>query len=205
MSHTISHEVSVAAILSSHIEVSNAIRELQRSGCDLNRISVVGKDVHVEGRAVGYYNTGHRLNYWGSLGAFWGGLWGLLNGSAFFVIPGIGQVLVAGPLVQSIVNGMEEEVEIPPQNALSAGFHHSKIHKDRLGLYETAIRGSKFVIFAHGPSFETADVGAVLTRMGHDVHATTLVKEPYAVKEPFIATDPYAAEAPSRVFVIEVP
>src|SRR5271154_513152 len=88
------HEISSAAILSNHIDVSNALRELQRTGCDLTRISVVGKDAHTDGRAVGYYNTGHRLNYWGTLGAFWGGLWGMLSGSAFFVVPGIGQVLI---------------------------------------------------------------------------------------------------------------
>jgi hypothetical protein len=187
-----SHEISAAAILSNHLDVSNAIRELQRAGCELSRISVVGKDAHVDGRAVGYYNTGHRLNYWGTLGAFWGGLWGMLNGSAFFVIPGVGQVLVAGPLVASIVNGMEGEPTVPPQNALSAGLFHSKIHKDRLAIYETAVRGSKFVIFAHGAPFETFVASKVLTNLGHEVHALASVKEPYTV------------EATPRVVVIEV-
>ena len=42
---------------------------------------------------------GDRMKYWGKLGTFWGGLWGLLFGAAFFAIPGIGPVLVAGPLV----------------------------------------------------------------------------------------------------------
>jgi hypothetical protein len=31
------------------------------------------------------------------MGAFWGGLWGLLFGAAFFAIPGIGPVVIAGP------------------------------------------------------------------------------------------------------------
>jgi hypothetical protein len=117
----------------------------------------------------------------------------LLNGSAFFVIPGIGQVLVAGPLVASIVNGMEDELEIPPQNALSAGLYHSKIRKDRLGEYESAVRGSKFVLFAHGTSFDTVEVSEVLTGMGHEVHAITTVRDPYTV------------EAPARVYVVEMP
>jgi len=37
------------------------------------------------------------MMYWGKMGAFWGGFWGLLFGSAFFAIPGVGPVLVAGP------------------------------------------------------------------------------------------------------------
>lgn len=41
------------------------------------------------------------MKYWGKIGAFWGGLWGLLFGSAMFAIPGLGPIpiLVAGPLV----------------------------------------------------------------------------------------------------------
>jgi hypothetical protein len=186
------HDIAIAAVLPSHMDVSNAIRELQRSGCDLSRISVVGKDAHTDGRTVGYYNIGHRLNYWGTLGAFWGGLWGLLNGSAFFVVPGVGQVLVAGPLVAAIVNGMEGERAMPPINALRAGLQQSKIHTDRLGGYETAIRGSHFLVCAHGNAHETADVRAVLIRMGHEVHAMATVKEAYTV------------ETPPRVIVIEV-
>ena len=49
-------------------------------------------------QVVGYYNTGDRMKRWGKTGAFWGGFWGLLFGSAFFAIPGIGPLLVAGPL-----------------------------------------------------------------------------------------------------------
>jgi len=33
------------------------------------------------------------------MGAFWGGFWGLLFGSAAFAIPGLGPILLAGPLV----------------------------------------------------------------------------------------------------------
>ena len=36
------------------------------------------------------------MQYWGKLGAFWGGIWGLLFGAAFFAIPGIGPVLGEG-------------------------------------------------------------------------------------------------------------
>jgi len=56
---------------------------------------------------VGYYNTGDRMKYWGKLGAFWGGLWGFLLGSAFFWIPGIGPLVVAGSLVSWIVGALE--------------------------------------------------------------------------------------------------
>ena len=86
---------SVVAVFDSHERAEDAIRELQKSGFDMKKLSIVGKDYHTEEHVVGYYNAGDRMKYWGKLGAFWGGFWGLLFGSAFFWLPGIGPVLVA--------------------------------------------------------------------------------------------------------------
>ena len=61
---------------------------------------------------VGYYNTGDRMKHWGKLGAFWGGIWGMLFGAAFFAIPGLGPILVAGPLVAWIVGALEGAVVV---------------------------------------------------------------------------------------------
>ena len=98
-----SDKSSVVAIFESHERAEDAIRELQKSGFDMKKLSIIGKDYHTEENVVGYYNTGDRMKYWGKLGAFWGGFWGMLFGSAFFWLPGIGTVLVAGPLVVWIV------------------------------------------------------------------------------------------------------
>jgi uncharacterized membrane protein len=89
----------VVAVYSNHEAAEEAVKELQKSGFDMKKLSIVGKDYHTEENVVGYYNAGDRMKYWGELGAFWGGLWGLVFGAAFFAIPGIGPVLVAGTLV----------------------------------------------------------------------------------------------------------
>jgi len=78
---------SVVAFFESHDRAEDAIRELQKSGFDMKKLSIVGKDYHTEEHVVGYYTTGDRMKYWGKLGAFWGGFWGLLFGSAFFWVP----------------------------------------------------------------------------------------------------------------------
>src|ERR1700682_5997383 len=92
-------DATVIAIYENHHAAEEAVQELQRAGFDMKKLSIVGKDYHTEEQVVGYYNTGDRMKYWGKLGAFWGGLWGMLFGAAAFSIPGIGAVLVAGPLV----------------------------------------------------------------------------------------------------------
>src|SRR5271163_2532510 len=101
---------SVVAIYGSHDQAEDAIRELQRNGFNMKNLSIVGKDFHTDENVVGYYTNGDRMLYWGKLGAFWGGFWGLLFGSAFFWVPGVGQLLVAGPLVVWIVAALEGAV-----------------------------------------------------------------------------------------------
>ena len=99
---------TVVAVFDSHERAEAAVRELQEDGFDMKRLSIVGTASHAEAHAVGYYTTGDRMLYWGKLGAFWGGFWGLLLGSAFFWVPGVGPLLVAGPLVFWIVVALEE-------------------------------------------------------------------------------------------------
>ena len=79
---------AMIAVYNTHIEAEAGIKELQKAGFSMKKLSIVGKDYHSNEHVVGYYNTGDRMRYWGKLGAFWGGIWGLLFGSAFFMIPG---------------------------------------------------------------------------------------------------------------------
>ena len=90
---------AVIAVYDTHAEAEAAVRDLQKSGFDMTKLSIVGKDYHTEEDVVGYYNTGDRMKAWGTTGAFWGGIWSLMFGSAFFLIPGIGPLLAAGPVV----------------------------------------------------------------------------------------------------------
>ena len=73
---------SVVAVYRSHTEADQALKELQSGGVDMRKLSIVGKGYHTEEHAVGYYNAGDRMMYWGKVGAFWGGFWGLLLGCA---------------------------------------------------------------------------------------------------------------------------
>ena len=68
---------AVIAVYESHSSAEEAVNELQKSGFDMKKLSVVGKDYHTDEQVVGYYNAGDRMKYWGKWGAFWGGFWAL--------------------------------------------------------------------------------------------------------------------------------
>jgi uncharacterized membrane protein len=145
---------AVIAVYGMHIEAEEAVKKLQRANIDMSTLSIVAKDSHTDEHVVGYYNTGDRMKYWGKTGAFWGGFWGLLFGSAFFAIPGIGPVLVAGPVVAWIVGALEGAAVVGGLSAIGAGLYGMGIPKDSVLQYEMALKADKFLLMVHGTAPE---------------------------------------------------
>src|SRR5271154_7297994 len=137
---------SVVAIYDTHEQAERAIKELQEAGVDMKSLSIAGKDTHTDEHVVGYYTTGDRMKYWGKVGAFWGGFGGLLVGSAFFLVPGLGPILAAGPVIGWIVAGLEDAVLVGGVTAVGAGLFSIGIHKDSILKYETALKADSFVL-----------------------------------------------------------
>lgn len=155
---------AIVAIYPSHTAAEAAVKALQQAGYDMQKLSIVGRDYHTDEHVVGYYNAGDRMKYWGKQGAFWGGLWGLLFGSAFFWIPGLGPLLVAGPLVSWIVGALEGAVVVGGLSAMGAGLYSLGIPKNSILNYETAIKTGKFVLIAHGSLEDTTRAKEILNR-----------------------------------------
>jgi hypothetical protein len=147
-----SKQNACVAIFNTHTEAEVAVKELQQGGFDMKKLSIVGKDYHSDEHVVGYYNAGDRMKYWGSLGAFWGGLWGFILGAAFFWVPGVGPLVMAGPIVSWLVGALEGAVVVGGLSALGAALYSIGIPKDSVIAYETALRANKYLLLAHGTS-----------------------------------------------------
>ena len=155
---------SVVAIYPSHTAAEAAVKELQQSGFDMKKLSIVGRDYHTDEHVVGYYNVGDRMKHWGKIGVFWGWIWGCFFGSAFFFIPGIGPLLIAGPLVGWLVGALESAAVVGGVSALGAGLVSLGIPKDSVLRYETALKTDKFVLIAHGTNEDTTRAKEILNR-----------------------------------------
>jgi len=158
---------SVIAVYDTHDRAELAVKALQEAGVDMKSLSIAAKDTHTDEHVVGYYNAGDRMKYWGKLGALWGGFWGLLFGSAMFAIPGLGPVLVAGPLVGLIVAGLENAVLVGGVSALGAGLVSIGIPHDSVIQYEVALKSDKFLLLVHGSPEVVAQAKAVISGTGH--------------------------------------
>jgi hypothetical protein len=157
---------SVVAIYKTHSQAELAVKELQQSGYDMKKLSIVGRDRHTEDHVIGYYNAGDRMKYWGKLGAFWGGLWGLLFGAAVFWVPGLGPLVVGGPLVGWIVAGLEGAVVVGGLSALGGGLYSIGIPKDSILKYEREIASDRFLLVAHGTQEEVRHAKDILETTG---------------------------------------
>jgi hypothetical protein len=80
------------------------------------------------------------------------------------LVPGVGPLLVAGPLVGWIVGALEGAVVVGGVSALGAGLYGLGIPKNSILQYETALQTGKFVVIAHGTAEEAARAREIVNR-----------------------------------------
>ena len=153
---------AIVTVFNTHEEAEAAVKALQKGGFDMKRLSIIGRECHTGQHVVGYYNAGDRMKYWGKMGAFWGGLWGFLVGAAFFVVPGIGPILIAGPVAAWVIGALEGAVVVGGLSAIGAGLFSIGIPKDSVLRYEAALKADKFLLIAHGSEDEVEHAKDIL-------------------------------------------
>ncbi len=145
---------AAVAIYDTHELADNAVKELQQAGFDMKKLSIIGKGYHSEEQPVGYYTTEKKMKVWGGIGAtwgaIWGGFWGLLFGAGFFLVPGVGPILAAGPLVAILVGALEGGVVVGGLSALGAALVNIGVPKHSVIKYEEAVKADKYVVIVHG-------------------------------------------------------
>lgn len=157
-----SDQHAVVGIFDSHSLAENSVRELQRNGMDLKKTSILGSDQFSNNRVAGAYHMGDRMMYYGERGAFWGGLGALLLGAGFFWVPGIGPLLIAGPLVTIVVGAIEAAAVVGGLSALGAILVSVGIPEDHVHHYETAVKAGKYILIFHGSAEEIQKTHKIL-------------------------------------------
>lgn len=155
---------AIIAVFDTHVQAEQAIKELEKSGFDMKKLSIVGRGYHSEEQPVGFYTTGDRIKTWGGMGAFWGGLWGLLFGAAFFWVPGIGPIAVAGPFVSVLIGALEGAAVVGGLGALGAALASIGVSKEGVVKYERQLKADKYLVIAHGDAKEVEQARSIMER-----------------------------------------
>jgi hypothetical protein len=149
-------------VFDTHLEAEAAIKKLNNANFDVKKLSLIGKGYHSEEKPMGFYTMGDRIKAWGGMGAFWGGVWGLLMAPAVFFLPGLGLMAFAGPIVAMLVGALEGAVVVGGVSALGAALMQIGVPKDKVIKYETALKVDKYVLMVHGSAQEQDQARTVL-------------------------------------------
>ena len=168
--NTAKDDGNCVAVFERHEDAESAIREMQRLGFDMKKLSIVGRDYLTEEHAVGFYNGGDRVRHWGKLGGFWGGLLGIVFAPAFFWIPGIGPILTGG-IIGSILMGMVEGAAVGAAvgggtGVFAAALASLGIPKDSVIRYQADLKANKFLLIASGDAAQVEQARAILAEHG---------------------------------------
>lgn len=156
------HTNAAVSICNSHQEAEAAIQTLKKFGFDVKKLSLIGKGYHSEEHPVGFYSTGDKIRAWGSTGAFWGSMWGILMAPAVFLLPPLGMVAMAGPIVSVVISALEGAVLVGGLSAVGAALSQLGVPKEQVIVYETALKADKYVLMVHGSDDEVARAKSIL-------------------------------------------
>ena len=106
---------------------------------------------------LAYTNTAERVKAWGKHGVVWGVLWGMLAGATgLFVLPGIGPLLVAGPLVEALGGAIAGATVTGSAMAgaaaltqLASALHRIGVPSSAIEQIHGAIESGQYVIILH--------------------------------------------------------
>ena len=139
-----------------------AVERLAAAGFPIERISIIGKDLQSETRLNGYVTTGDIAGPSAATGAWVGGLFGLLAGSALMFIPGAGPLIVLGPLAAAAIGAAQGALVAGGVGAVLGHFVAAR----HLPKYEQLVRAGSYLVVVHGTEEDVARAQQTLTEAG---------------------------------------
>ncbi|MBN1903151.1 permease [Candidatus Sumerlaeota bacterium] len=156
-------------------QADEAFSRLQSEGFSMDILSFVGRDYWKN--MMNSRNAGERFLYRGNLGPFWERLWSHLRGWGVFWFFENGPVLVAGPLVRTIVATQEEGNANQQTSCFKAGLSGIGIPEESLVQYEKALMKNQILVFIQGTLNEINNAENILNEtraINHTMHHGTM-------------------------------
>lgn len=153
---------SIVAVYDAPADAVEGANDLHKAGFDMSQLSIAVREFPGPDHVVGCSNTGAQIKYWGRVGILWGELAGYWAGAGFFELPGVGPVLLAGPLVSSVVAIMDGSASAGGASVFGGGLRRLGIPKECIGRYEAELCGRRLLLIAHGTPEELIHAKDVL-------------------------------------------
>ena len=114
---------SIVAVYPDHDSAEQAIRLLHKEGFAIEDLSIIGRNSVVTEEPTGFITTGDYVSAGARSGAFFGGIAGVVIGAAVLILPGVGPIIVAGPLAAAC--SRESKARSPAWLSVHSAAHSS--------------------------------------------------------------------------------
>ncbi|HUX89429.1 MAG TPA: hypothetical protein VMV48_01905 [Gallionellaceae bacterium] len=145
----------VGAVFDNSDNAHATVEEMIKHNFPMDQVSILHRAGGVGDDFLGIIYSGEkeRFKVWGTQGALWGSLGGLLAGAAgLLLLPGIGPVLVAGPLIDAIVGaavGAGLMTAGAAATHLTIAMRRIGIPEDKLDVLHQAVMDGKTLVLIH--------------------------------------------------------
>jgi hypothetical protein len=169
---------TVIAVYPDHPSAEDAVRRLQQNGISMQDVSIIGKDFQAVEKPLGFVTTGTVAKEGAKVGAWAGGIFGLLVGAAFLILPGVGPVIAFGPLSVALLGGLEGALAGAAFGGLTGALVGLGVSKDKAIRYESEVKAGKFLVTLRGDAPQIERARSLLT--AGKAETTEVVQAPAA-------------------------
>lgn len=169
-----SRRVRVIGVFHDQQQATRFVERLIDEDFPMDQLSLLHKGGGQGDDPLGVVYTGdrERIKVWGEQGLLWGALGGLLAGlSGLFVVPGVGALLAAGPIVEALVGAVTGGAAMAGAAAVTSvttAFRRLGIPTERLQMLEEAIQSGHYVVLLHADGKDTGRLSQRLALAGAD-------------------------------------
>src|SRR5262245_31577129 len=145
-----STESSVVAVYAHIDQAEEAVRKLGVGGFPIQHVSIIAQNLGTEKKVHGFVTSCDVAKASARTGAWVGGIFGLLVGAAFFWVPGVGPLIVAGSLGSAMLGGIEGAVAGAAVAGVFGWLASLGISKQHILKYEEYVKAGQYLVIAHG-------------------------------------------------------
>jgi hypothetical protein len=138
---------AVVGVYDSMKNAEAAVRTLLEQGVPPDQVSIVGQDLHSETQVHGFVTTSDVAKTGAATGAWVGGLFGVLTGAALLFVPGVGALIVLGPLAAGVLTAAEGAAAGGGLGAVLGHF----IAKKHVPKYSRHLEAGNYLVVRHQP------------------------------------------------------
>lgn len=155
-------ESSVICLYPNVDAAEEAVQKLGAGGFPLQQVSIITKDLVSEKKVHGFVTSCDVAKASAGMGAWVGGIFGLLAGAALIWVPGVGPLVVAGSLTAALLGAAEGAITGAAVSGFLGWLTALGISQQHILKYEESIKAGRALVVAHGTPEQVGKASTIL-------------------------------------------